>query len=342
MSSKRPYVHYALHDFLELYLRTFNDYKRDYLTADINKYYNFSRFLERIKMKKWVISFFQVELFPKLSNKMNSILEMIRGYIERFRMSNDAEIVFFGRQLERMITKISAIQGADISFDTEEISKLFYKVNTTFHSVLIPSRIHLESRNFEYKRISTSIENNLREITDKTGGELLSTTNLGAALETIEESEDIVYMVTYAPETESRSGKLKITVNKKDHKVIYDDNRRAGYLTRYLDKKSKNKKIVEIEKLNFDNKQLALKLKNYKIEETGTPISKCRLGIRIEVKRGDESIFNEGKVLQSHNKEMDLSINMNWLKPGKYDLLVDIKDQLTGRSAFEYLKIYVK
>jgi len=341
MSSKRPYVHYVLYDFLELYLRTFNDFKRDYLTADINKYYNFSRFLERIKMKKWVINFFQVELFPRMK-KMNSILGRVQMYIERFRMSNDSEEVSFGRILERMITKINSVQNADISFDTEEISKLFYRVNTTFHSVLIPSRIHLDSKNFEYKRISTSLENNLREITDKTGGELLSTTNLGVALETIRESQDIVYMITYAPETESRRGKIKITVNQKDHKVIYDDNTRAGYLTRYLDKKSKKKKIVEIEKLNFDDKRLQLKLKNYSIEKQQGKTSKCSLGIRIEVKEGDKSIFNEGKVLKSHNKEMDLSINMNWLKPGKYDLLVDIKDQISGRSSFEYLKITVK
>ena len=323
LSSRRQNVHYALHDFLEHYIRTFEEYKRDYLTADINKYYNFSRFLERIKMKKWVISFFQVELFPRLK-KMDSILGMIRGYIERFRMSNNAEEVYFGRQLERLITKIYSTQDADTSFDTEEISKLFYRVNTTFHSVLIPSRIQLEDRNYEYKRISSALENNLREITDKTGGELLATTDLGDALETIKESQDVVYMLTYAPETESRRGKLKVMVNNREYKVVFDDNTRAGYLTRYLNKKSRKKKIIRMEKIAFENKRLQLKLKNYRIGKQGEKISKCSLGIRIEVKEGDQSIFNEGKVLKSHNSEMDLSINMNWLKPGKYDLLVDV------------------
>ena len=341
LSSKRPYAHYILYDFLESYLRTFRDYKRDFLTADINKYYNFSKYLEKIKMKKWVISFYQIELFPKLSTKMNSLLESIRGYIERWRMSTDPEVLFFARQMEKMIFTIFREQSADISFDTDEITKLFYKVNTTFHSVLIPSRVHLESQNFEYRRISTSLENNLREITKKTGGKLLTTTNLGDAIETISESQDIVYMITYAPETETFRGKLKVTVNNKGYKVLYDDNVRAGYLKKYLKKRAKKHKIIEISKISFEKKQLSIKLKNYKIDRSGNN-KKGKVNIRITVKDGNNVIFNENKIVLPGKKEINVDISFDWINKGQYDLLIDIKDLLTDRSAFEYLKIEVK
>ena len=332
---------YTISDYLEHYLRTFKNYKRDFLTADINKYYNFSKYLEKIKMKKWVISFYQVELFPQLSGKMNSILESIRGYIERWRMSTDPETLYFARQMERLIARVIREQSADISFDTEEITKLFYKVNTTFHSVLIPSRIHMESQNFEYKRLSTSLENNLREITKKTGGKLITTTNLGDAIETISESQDIVYMITYAPETESFRGKLNVKVGNKEYKVLYDDNVRAGYLKEYLKKRAKKHKIVEIDKISFEKKQLSIKLKNYKIDRSGNE-KKGKINIRIIVKDGNNVIFNENKIVLPGKKEINVEIGFDWIKKGQYDLLIDIKDLLTDRSAFEYLKIDVK
>ncbi len=333
--------HYVLYDFLGAYLRAFRDYKRDFLTADINKYYNFSKYLEKIKMKKWVISFYQVELFPKLSRKMGSILESIRGYVERWRMSTDPEVLFFARQLEKMIFTIFREQSADISFDTEEITKLFYKVNTTFHSVLIPSRIELESQNFEYKRISTSLENNLREITEKTGGQLLTTTNLGDAIETISESQDIVYMITYAPETETFKGKLNVKVSNREYKVLYDDNVRAGYLKKYLKKRARKHKIVEIEKISFEKKKLSIKLKNYKINKNGKEKT-GKVNMMITVKNGNKVIFSENKIVLPLKKEINVDIGFDWIKKGQYDLLIDIKDLLTDRAAFEYLKIEVK
>ena len=199
---------------------------------------------------------------------MGSILESIKGYIENARISQDAEVVAFSRQLEKMIMDIFKEQNADISFDSDEISKLFYKVNTTFHSILIPARIELMSQDFEYKRISTSLENNLRAITKKTGGTLLTTTDLGNAIETISEKEDIVYMITYAPESDSHHGKLEIKLKDTNYKVFYDNNLRARYLTKYLKKKAKRNRIIEISNINFKGKKLSVKLKNYKQEKS--------------------------------------------------------------------------
>ena len=39
---------------------------------------------------------------------------------------------------------------------------------------------------------------------------------------------------------------------------------------------------------------------------------------------------------------LHLNIGFKWLKHGKYDLIVDMKDLKTGKTAFEYLKIEVK
>lgn len=341
LNSNNRNPHYVFYDLLKSYLQTFRDYKRDFLSTDINRYYNFSKYLERIKIEKWVISFYQIELFPKLSKKMGSILESIKGYIENARISQDAEVVAFSRQLEKMIMDIFKEQNADISFDSDEISKLFYKVNTTFHSILIPARIELMSQDFEYKRISTSLENNLRAITKKTGGTLLTTTDLGNAIETISEKEDIVYMITYAPESDSHHGKLEIKLKDTNYKVFYDNNVRARYLTKYLKKKAKRNRIIEISNINFKGKKLSVKLKNYK-QEKSKKGKNGKININITIKEKSKVIYNESKMLMPKKKKMELTINFDWIEKGQHDLIIDIKDILTGRTAFEYLKIDVK
>ena len=56
-----------LKQFLERYLQVFREYKRRYLLPDINSYYNFARHLEGVKKEKWVLNFYQMEMFPQLA-----------------------------------------------------------------------------------------------------------------------------------------------------------------------------------------------------------------------------------------------------------------------------------
>ena len=54
----------AIVSFLDKYLMYFRIYKESYLIPDIDKYYHFARYLENVKMEKWVINFYQLERFP--------------------------------------------------------------------------------------------------------------------------------------------------------------------------------------------------------------------------------------------------------------------------------------
>ena len=57
---------------------------------DVESYYKFSEHLKKIKMEKWIISFFQVEMFPKIvfSGDMSRI---IRTLIYEWQASKDNE-----------------------------------------------------------------------------------------------------------------------------------------------------------------------------------------------------------------------------------------------------------
>lgn len=59
--------------FLNNYLAFLNEYKKKFLLPDIDSFYYFSKYLEKINMEKWVINFYQIEQYPALKN-LNEIV----------------------------------------------------------------------------------------------------------------------------------------------------------------------------------------------------------------------------------------------------------------------------
>jgi hypothetical protein len=140
--------HYSYYEFLKNYLESWREYKRNYLTPDINKYYHFARHLQNIKNEKWVINFYQLELFPQM--KIQGILNTISNLIGGLECSEDGEKIAFAKILNRILFKVTKELNVENLFPTEEVSKLFCNVGATFHSVFIPTTIDTMSKNFEY------------------------------------------------------------------------------------------------------------------------------------------------------------------------------------------------
>jgi len=327
--------HYDVYDYLSNYMRIWREYKTRFLTPDISKYYKFAKFLEKIKLEKWVISFYQFERFPRLAP--NAISAMVDPIIARLRLDKDGESIAFVQILEKLERDLIITLNCELLFPTKEISKLFYKVNTTFHTIFIPTI----SESFN-NRVATALENNLREITKRTGGTLLTTSNLEVGLEKIIEVEDVLYLLTYAPEDESSTGKLKIKVNNKKYKVLYDDNMRADYITRYLNKRKQKDKTIEIQDIKFFKKKLVFDLKNYtlnKIENNNSG----KIGVQITIKDVNSNIlYSKKRIVTPKKVTTNISVDFKWLNPGRYDLMLDVIDHLKGKAVFEYLKIEVK
>lgn len=168
--------------FLHRYLEIWNDYNKIYLKPDLDNYFYFSRHLEKIKKEKWVVNFYQIEKFPKLK-QTGPIMERIRTMLSDFQAMDDAEYSTMIKALSRLLRHIDIEMHATRNFPADEISKLFMKVDATFHSILIPVNRQVFFEDIEYKEVSSEIESSLREITKQTGGSLQRTGNLESALE---------------------------------------------------------------------------------------------------------------------------------------------------------------
>lgn len=332
-----------IHNFLTKYLLLWKEYKDRYLVPDMDKYYNFAKFLEKIRAEKWVISFYQVEIFPKLQLS-GDLRRSIDLTIDSWLMGRSEDIAN-ARKLSAKINRVDRELSAAENFPAEDISKLFYKVGATFHSVLMRVSKETDVADLEYKGISTDIENSLRDITAKTGGELMATNDLESALSKVIEKEDICYMLTYAPDNPGKTGKISVELNRKEYRkyeVIYDKNMREDYIRAYLTRKSAENPTVELRDVTFRKNTLSFTVGDFLLKEKGKARS-GQLSIHILIKnKGNEPVYDKSNRIEAREETIALSLGFDWLQKGEYSIIMEIRDLLTGKSASHFLQPTIK
>jgi len=323
--------------FLQKYLLIWNDYSRNYLTPDVDRYYYFSQHLEKIKKDKWVINFYQIEMFPKLSIT-GPLMEQVRDLVGAMQSSFRPEDNVKAKTISALLRDIDSALHTTKNFPGDEISKLFYKVNATFHTILIFVNHGLLHQDLQYKRISTEIESSLREITKRTGGSLEATANLEKALDNIEDKEDIYYILTYAPRNPQKVGKVKVEVKNKNYRIIYDDQMRADYIMAYLKRKKLEIPDIYIKSMTFEQNALSFIIENY-LQKEQNKINNGHVKIKIQIQDLHNQIcYDKVKTIITQKNFFSISIKFPWMKKGRYDIILQVTDMLSGKSASDFLQ----
>jgi len=327
-------------DFLERYLKIWNEFKKKYLVPDLDKFYNFARHLEKVKDEKWVLTFYQVEVFPNLKitgNIRRQIEEMI-GQLLVARPEDTVHARIIEQLLARMDREFNAAEG----FPIEEVSKMLVKVDTTYHCFISGVQRETLSEDLEYKRVASDIENSMREITRRSGGEVVFSGNIGAALHSVEERDDVYYVLTYEPTQPTRKGKVTIELPKYTGcKLFYDDNIRADYIGDYLQKRKAEDPSVLLEGLDLRGRQLKMKITSFKMAETAKGMN-GRLNISVRIHDGEnQPLYDQNRFFIAKEPQVELSIDFAFLEPGRYMFIAEARDLLTGKAALDILQAEV-
>ncbi|MCK4761143.1 MAG: hypothetical protein KAW12_03020 [Candidatus Aminicenantes bacterium] len=331
-----------IQDFLKKFLRAWKEYKKRQLMPNMDKFYYFAKHLEGIKLEKWVINFYQVELFPNIAmtGEMRRSINRIVGTL----LAGTSEDIAHGRIIRNQLNEIDKEMSVAIDFPAEDISKLFYKVDAVFHSIFMRSMVGVVSQDVEYRRVATDLENCLRGITRATGGTLVASNNIKEAVDGIGAKENICYLLTYAPSKPKKIGKIKIKVSGgKKYKVRYDDNMRADYIKEYMGQKETKTQTstIQITKLAYDNQKLHIGVDSFVISKTGKG-PQGRVGIHITITNAQGTkIYDTGKPLTTKQNTIAVSIPFK-LSRGKYDIVVDVKDFFTGKVAKKFIQTRVR
>ncbi len=326
-----------LKGFLQSYLEAWKDFKRSYLLPSIDRYYYFARHLENVRKKKWVLNFYQLEQFPQIAFG-GQMEQQLRSVISEMQGNDNPTISAQGRMLQKLKSSIDMEMKVADDFPAAEVSKLFYKVNATFHSFFMRISKDTGGKELQFSQVSTDIENSLRELTERTGGSLLASNDLTQSLGRVAQLEDVYYVLTYEPANPKKVGKIKVTVANRKCDVLYDDNIRADYIAAFLQKKEAENPGVKIRGLSFKDRKLALTIVDYSLGKIHDETAGV-LKVRIRIKNSEEqTLFDQTKALKAPQKTCSLSLSFNSLAPGKYDIIVDIADQVSGKSCTELIQ----
>lgn len=334
-----------LFNFLKKYLITWNEYKKRYLTPRVDRFYFFSRYLEKIKGEKWVLNFYQFEIFPRIRIGSSTMMKLKQRAAELFN-SKDATANAQGRILDRLLNQLNMDLNVNRSFPNEEISKLFYKVDATFHSFFIKSNKASLSGDLEYSTLSSDIEMVLKGITDLTGGKNITSNNITQSLDQVREVEDVYYILTYAPKDKNKGGKLKIKVPGGKYDVLYDDNFNADYINAYFNKLEKKLKTpdIKVDGFSFSRKVLKFTIKDYLMRNVKSDkIGRIGIRIRLVNTATNKPLFDQKKVFDAKKKEFKISLGAFKRTPkGQYNFLIDARDMFTGKEANFHQNVTVK
>jgi len=324
-------------EFLKKYLMTWRDYKYNYLTPRTDRFYYFSRYLEKVKGEKWVISFYQFDLFPQIrmtSDTMDKINELTIELLS----SNNVTQKAFGRTANMILNQIGFEFNSPPDSNVKEISRLFYKVDATFHSFFIKSTGKTSVSDMEYQEVASDIEESLKAISSLTGGVNITSNDLVKSIDTVSEREDAYYVLTYVPYDKKSKGKIKIHVDG-NYDVFFDDNYRAEYIADYFTKLNQKLQTlnIKITDFMFSNNSLSFTVKDYRIQDIdGTPVGKIKIRVRFLDGEGNP-IFTQEKALTT--QKIDVKVQLGGFKkvsPGEYVCVIDAVDFLTGNQSNVY------
>ena len=324
-------------DFLDRYLRVWAEFKNKYLMPDLDKFYRFAQHLEKVNEEKWVLTFFQIEMFPnmKISGQIHREIVQLISELQVAR-SEDA---VHARIIEQLLERIDRELNAADDFPVEEVSKMLVKVDTTYHCFIMGVQRETLSEDLEYKKVASDIENSLREITRRSGGEVVFSGDVGSALHQVEEKEDLYYVLTYEPSDPGRRERVRVELpGHPQARLFYDDNIRADYIGEYLKKKRAEDPEVLIEALSLDGRRLRVKIANIKMVEAGKG-RQGQLNVAIRIRDGqDRQIYDQNRPFSVKEPRAELTVEFRFLNPGRYMFLVEVRDLLTEKTAMDILQ----
>ena len=330
--------------FLQKYFLAWREYQRNYLMPRVDRFYYFSRFLEKVKGQKWVLNFYQFEFFPRIrpqSQTLNKLRDLAIEYVN----SEDPSVIAVGRKLEGLLNRVMTQLVMTNIFPNDQVAKLFYKVDATFHSFFVKSTNTAFLQDIEYNEVSSNVEQILKGITDLTGGKNITSNKLVDSLETIKQVEDTYYILTYVPTNPQKAGKLKVKVNNKKYKVLYDNNFRSDYINEYFAKLESKIKTpdIKIDKFQFKKKLLNFAISGYLMKNVeGKTMGQMNVRIRVTSK-DNKPLYDKTKLLTAQKKEIKVSLpTFKTIIKGEYNFLLDVKDLMTGKEDSAHQNVIIK
>ncbi len=310
-------------EFVRNYCQLVWEFKSLYLTIKDSRYLQLAQYLKAQKVKKWVLSFYQIGQFfkPKWNSEFRKLL-----------LGDD-----FMRASKRYHELQEALEVEEPILD-DDLSKVFADTGAAFHTLLMEDRESMRndlSPDLSYKPIVTGSYLLLEKIAKKTGGTFMHSEGIEKFYRMITADDDIYYMLTYVPKKREKhkKSKIKVLVKNKNYRVYYDDGKRGFYFRKMMKEKRLETPQIRIDQVSFNGNFVTFIVSHFKMEKQ-EPITK--LLVRLQVfNRQSESIYDGVETFSIKDlpvNKVKLQVELPKVPAGLYDVFIWVGDPQTGKN----------
>jgi hypothetical protein len=307
----------AILQFYENYQRVWGEYRRRYLTPDVELYRSLIKRVKQLEGEKWAICFQQRDMFPKLKNEGPLEIEIRNQVGAAVEPTEQVR----ARMVQTKQDELARMFDFSKNFPEEILSDLFLEANITFHLILMKSQRRLLEKDFELREVAKDYENCFKEISTSTGGYSVFSNKVAEAMEEASQTEDYYYLLVYNPKTDMLDKEIKIDVkvNQKGANVIH--------LKRFI-----KERALPVSIINFESgrKSIKFSIVNYqRTEIEGKMVGVADVKVTLFDKNSNK-VYDVGNTLRIVKDEMTISIPFKQLESGSYFIIIQVVDRITN------------
>ena len=309
----------AVMAFYRNYERIWMEYKRQFITPDLELYRSLIKRIKAVEGEKWALCFQQREMFPELKNE-GRLERTIRELVDT--PSEDPRITTQQRNVRSMQMQLQRLFDVSGDMPTEALKNLLLEANITFHLILIKSYRTLIERDFELREVGSDYEDCFRQISASTGGHTAFSNKVTEAMIEASQTEDYYYLLAYSPKEDPAQKPLSIDVKVKQKGVD------VIHLKEFLREKTSPIAIADFEAARKTIKFSLVDYQRVQMEGKLSGVAQVKITI---FDRDSKTVFDDTKVLQLIKDETHISIPFNQLKSGSYFIIIQVIDRITNR-----------
>jgi len=321
----------AISLFVSKYTNFVKETKKSFLHIPLRQYIGLAAYLKEQELEKWVLNFFQIPRFPQPD--LNS------DFMAKIRAC--------GYSMD-VLTAIMLPEEAE----ENSIARLFVNTGATFHTLLMKYEGELFTdslRNYlSYQPISSDSEAILRKISRMTGGKVIRSNKIFDLYNKISTREDIYYVLAYKTDTPGTGNRQKISVSikNKTYRVVFDNRKRSGTFRRAQNKilRSDKEKIQQIRLKNVIYRQGILKIlvEQYKIDSTLKPYT-GHVQVRLQFLNSNAKVvLDKEKTIKTPEPALYMAIKLSELGKGQFDVVILVKDLVTGMQDLAIQEVTIR
>ncbi|MCP5050289.1 MAG: hypothetical protein GY940_24190, partial [bacterium] len=242
------------------------------------------------------------------------------------------EILINPREMARHLKRLRFNYSTEMKiiakdYLVNDISKFFLNSGATFHTMLLKPMNPGFSEDYKYQSVTTDAETILKKLSHLTGGSVVNSNRIEKFVEEVAGREDIVYMLAYVPDpAETGPPKVRVTVNNPKYRVVFDNQKRAKKFRSARKKLDQKQPDLVIERLLYQNEQLAVKMKNIKmVNYDGKTFGALQTRVYVKDKH-KKTIAGFTRIYRGIKKAGVFLVKLPALPPGRYNVVLEVKD----------------